>query len=90
MINEQLIYETLEKNKNVPKEALLDIIDKGAKLQGLTYDEIAAILQNDDEEVTKALFKAAGEIKNKIYGNRVVMFAPLYISNYCVNSCNRA
>ena len=87
MINEQLIYETLEKNKNVPKEALLDIIDKGAKLQGLTYDEIAAILQNDDEEVTKALFKAAGEIKNKIYGNRVVMFAPLYISNYCVNSC---
>ena len=87
MINEQLIYETLEKNKNVPKEALLSIIDKGAKLQGLTYDEIAAILQNDDEEVTKALFKAAGEIKNKIYGNRVVMFAPLYISNYCVNSC---
>ncbi|CBH20971.1 Fe-hydrogenase assembly protein [Acetoanaerobium sticklandii] len=87
MINEQLIYETLEKNKNVPKEALLNIIDKGAKLQGLTYDEIAAILQNDDEEVTKALFKAAGEIKNKIYGNRVVMFAPLYISNYCVNSC---
>ena len=87
MINEQLIYETLEKNKNVPKEALLSIIDKGSKLQGLTYDEIAAILQNDDEEVTKALFKAAGEIKNKIYGNRVVMFAPLYISNYCVNSC---
>ena len=87
MINEQLIYETLEKNKNVPKEALLNIIDKGSKLQGLTYDEIAAILQNDDEEVTKALFKAAGEIKNKIYGNRVVMFAPLYISNYCVNSC---
>ena len=87
MINEQLIYETLEKNKNVPKEALLNIIDKGSKLQGLTHDEIAAILQNDDEEVTKALFKAAGEIKNKIYGNRVVMFAPLYISNYCVNSC---
>ena len=87
MINEQFIYETLEKNKNVPKEALLNIIDKGSKLQGLTYDEIAAILQNDDEEVTKALFKAAGEIKNKIYGNRVVMFAPLYISNYCVNSC---
>ena len=87
MINEQLIYETLEKNKNVPKETLLNIIDKGSKLQGLTYDEIAAILQNDDEEVTKALFKAAGEIKNKIYGNRVVMFAPLYISNYCVNSC---
>ena len=44
MINEQLIYETLEKNKNVPKEALLNIIDKGSKLQGLTYDEIAAIL----------------------------------------------
>ncbi len=87
MINEKFINETLEKNKNVPKEVLLEIIDKATKLQGLTYDDIAAILQNDDEEVTQALFKAAGEIKNKIYGNRIVMFAPLYISNYCVNSC---
>ncbi len=87
IINEQIINDALENNKNVPKEKLLEIIERGKKLEGLSYDEIAAILQNKDEEVTKALFKAAGEIKNKIYGNRVVMFAPLYISNYCVNSC---
>ena len=87
IIDENIINTALENNKNVPKEKLLDIIERGKKLEGLSYDEIAAILQNKDEEVTKALFKAAGEIKNKIYGNRVVMFAPLYISNYCVNSC---
>ena len=87
IINEQYIYDILEENKNVPKQMLLDIIEKGSNLQGLTYEEIAALLQSEDAEVTAALFTAAGKIKQAIYGNRVVMFAPLYISNYCINTC---
>ncbi len=87
MINEELIFKALENNKNRPKSELMDIIQKGSQLKSLTYDEIAALLQNEDEEITRALFEAAGKIKNAIYGNRVVMFAPLYISNYCINSC---
>ena len=87
MINEQLIESILEDNKNKSKEDLLAIIAKAGQLKGLSYDEVAALLQSEDEEITKLLFQTAGRVKNAIYGNRVVMFAPLYISNYCINSC---
>lgn len=87
MINEQLIESILEDNKNKSKEDLLAIIAKAGQLKGLSYDEVAALLQSEDEEITKLLFQMAGRVKNAIYGNRVVMFAPLYISNYCINSC---
>lgn len=49
--------------------------------------EIACLLQIQDEEVWNRIFALAREIKQKIYGNRIVIFAPLYISNYCINSC---
>ena len=87
MINEQLIESILEDNKNKSKEDLLAIIEKAGQLKGLSYGEVAALLQSEDEEITKLLFQMAGRVKNAIYGNRVVMFAPLYISNYCINSC---
>lgn len=86
-INETLINEALEHNRNRTTAELLAIIDKASRLEGLSYDDIAALLQNEDAEVTRALFAAAGKIKHAIYGNRVVMFAPLYISNYCINTC---
>jgi 2-iminoacetate synthase len=87
IINETFINDTLEKNKNTSNNKILNSIKKATLLEGLSYDEIASILQSNDQEIDNALFKAAGEIKQKIYGNRVVMFAPLYISNYCVNNC---
>lgn len=88
IIEEAFIEEILEKNKNASEEKILSAIEKARNLKGLSYEEIAMILQSEDNEIiNKALFEAAGEIKAKIYGNRIVMFAPLYISNYCVNDC---
>lgn len=86
-INHEYIYETLKKAEaNTPAE-ITEILTKAKELKGLSHLEIAKLVQNDDPEVLKEIFKVAGEIKQKIYGNRVVIFAPLYISNFCVNNC---
>lgn len=52
-----------------------------------TIEEIAQLLQVDDMDTWNSIFKLASKIKQSIYGNRIVIFAPLYISNYCVNTC---
>ncbi len=86
-IDDKLICSLLEEGKNASREELMEILDKSRKLNGISYLEVAKLIQMQDEELEKELFKVAGEIKDKIYGNRVVIFAPLYISNYCVNNC---
>lgn len=86
-IKHDYIYDVLEQGKNASLEEVNAILEKARQLKGLTHLEIAKLIQNDSKEATELLFKVAGEIKQKIYGNRVVIFAPLYVSNYCVNSC---
>ncbi len=86
-IKEEFIYDVLEKGKNSSREEILEILNKSRNLEGLSYLEVAKLIQMEDQDLEKELFKTAGEIKDKIYGNRVVIFAPLYISNYCVNNC---
>ena len=88
-INHQEILDTLEyasghKNDKALVEALLE---KAAKYGGLTHREAAVLLECDDPELTERIFRLAKEIKQRFYGNRIVMFAPLYLSNYCVNGC---
>lgn len=88
-INHQEILDTLEyasghKNDRALVEALLE---KAAKCGGLTHREAAVLLECDDPELTERIFRLAKEIKQRFYGNRIVMFAPLYLSNYCVNGC---
>ena len=88
-INHQEILDTLEyasghKNDRALVEALLE---KAAKSDGLTHREAAVLLECDDPELTERIFQLAKEIKQRFYGNRIVMFAPLYLSNYCVNGC---
>jgi len=63
------------------------ILNKAEKMGKLSHSEVAVLLQIEDEELLERMFRIAGEIKNKIYGNRVVVFAPLYISDYCTNNC---
>lgn len=88
-INHEKILETLdyaEKHKNDP--ALMKrLLDKGRKYQGLSYKEAATLLECDDPEIIEEIFALGKEIKEHFYGNRIVMFAPLYLSNYCVNGC---
>ncbi len=88
-ISHQEIIETLEyadKNKN-NLELIQKIIDKAKQEKGLTHREASVLLACDDKEIEAEIFKLAAQIKNNYYGNRIVLFAPLYLSNYCVNSC---
>ncbi len=88
-IDDGEILETLdyaEKNKN-NKPLLTEIINKAKNCGGLDYKEATALLLCEDKEINDEIFKTAHDIKQKIYGNRIVMFAPLYLSNYCVNGC---
>jgi 2-iminoacetate synthase ThiH len=62
---------------------------KSEYVQGLTLEECATLLNIDvsNTELMDMVYDTAFAIKNRIYGNRIVLFAPLYIANYCVNSC---
>jgi len=62
-------------------------LDKAERFEGLGHREIAALLATDDPGYLKRIFEIAGEIKRRVYGNRIVMFAPLYVSDHCVNGC---
>ncbi len=63
------------------------ILNKALELKGLDLEETAALLNIEDDDNLEYLFETAGRIKDKIYGNRLVLFAPLYVSNYCSNNC---
>ena len=88
-IDDKEILESLEfakKNKN-NKELINEIIEKAKECKGLSHREAAVLLECDLEDENEKMYKLAKEIKQKFYGNRIVMFAPLYLSNYCVNGC---
>ena len=75
-----------EKNKN-NKELIEEILKKAEERKGLSHREASVLLACEDEEINKKIFKLAEQIKKDFYGNRIVLFAPLYLSNYCVNGC---
>ena len=86
-INHDFIYKILEETKNPSNEEIKEVLEKAKKRDGLSYKDIAILLQAEDENHLEEIYKLAGEIKKDIYGKRVVVFAPLYVSDYCVNNC---
>lgn len=86
-IDHEYIETVLANNKTATAEEIREILQKAKNLKGLSHDEVARLIHVEDPAILKEMYQAAGEIKQKIYGNRVVMFAPLYISNYCINNC---
>lgn len=88
-INDEEIRETLayaEKNKN--NFSLIDeILEKARTYKGLSHREAMVLLECDEPSYVEKMRSLAQEIKQRNYGNRIVMFAPLYLSNYCVNGC---
>ena len=88
-INHDEIMESLsyaEANKD--NRALIEsLIEKAKKRKGLEHREAAVLLDCTIPDLNEEIFRLANEIKNDFYGNRIVMFAPLYLSNYCVNGC---
>ena len=88
-IDHNEIMETLEwaeKNKNNEK-LIDDIIQKAREKKGLTHREALILLDCTLEDKNNEIFSLAEQIKKDFYGNRIVLFAPLYLSNYCVNGC---
>ena len=88
-INHEEILETLAyADENKDNLALIDsLIEKAKKRKGLSHREASVLLACSDEEKNQEIFKLAEQIKKDFYGNRIVMFAPLYLSNYCTNGC---
>lgn len=88
-IDDAEIRATLEYAAERKNDAeLIDkILDKARKRQGLTHREALVLLDCEIPEKNARIFELAREIKERFYGNRVVLFAPLYLSNYCVNGC---
>lgn len=86
-IKEDYINELLDKNNNPAPEEVCKIISKAKQFKGLSIEETAMLLQCEDEKLLKIIYKAAQEVKEKIYGKRLVLFAPLYLSDYCINQC---
>ena len=88
-INHEEILETLayaDENKN--NLALVESLIEKAKLRkGLSHREASVLLACDDPAMNEKIYKLAEQIKLDFYGNRIVLFAPLYLSNYCVNGC---
>ena len=88
-INHEEIEATLkyaDENKN-NRELINSIIEKAKLGKGVTHREALLLLDCELEEENEKIFKLAKEIKERFYGRRIVMFAPLYLSNYCVNGC---
>ncbi|KQC11007.1 MAG: [FeFe] hydrogenase H-cluster radical SAM maturase HydG [Smithella sp. SDB] len=86
-INDNYIENILAQAKNTDAKHIREIIDKSYELKGLSPEEVAILLQTEDNELIGEILQAAHKIKKDIYGNRLVLFAPLYIANHCTNNC---
>jgi len=86
-IDREYIETLLKDAKRADGAELSRALDKAERLDGLTHREVASLLVSDDPGILRRVFAIAGEIKRRVYGNRIVMFAPLYVSDYCVNRC---
>lgn len=88
-INHEEILDTLayadENKNNLP--LIESLIEKAAKRKGLSHREASVLLACEDKEMNEKIFRLAEQIKKDFYGNRIVLFAPLYLSNYCINGC---
>lgn len=83
------ILDTLkyaEENKS-NRELIEGLIERAEDCKGLSHREAAVLLECDQPDLNEKMYALAKRIKRKLYGNRIVMFAPLYLSNYCVNGC---
>ncbi|HOD97807.1 MAG TPA: [FeFe] hydrogenase H-cluster radical SAM maturase HydG, partial [Syntrophales bacterium] len=86
-IDDELIEQLLEATRRPTAARVREVIGKARELKGLSPQETAILLQAEDRDLVSEILQAAREIKRMIYGNRLVLFAPLYIANYCANNC---
>lgn len=87
IINEKLIIELINQTSNPSRSQIEEIISKAKEMKGLDLQDIALLLNISNKEDLELLYETAHYIKDTIYGKRLVLFAPLYVSNYCANNC---
>ena len=81
------IFQWLEKTKNPAPERVREIIRRSLDKNRLEPEEMATLINADSPELAEEIFEGARELKKRIYGNRIVLFAPLYVGNECINKC---
>ncbi len=86
-INEQKVWDILKAHQTPDKARVDEILAKAREMKGLNPTDVAVLTGISDPEMIAALFKTANHVKETIYGKRLVLFAPLYISNLCSNEC---
>ncbi|WP_428897861.1 2-iminoacetate synthase [Parelusimicrobium proximum] len=86
-IDDAKITSALSRAAQASQEQVAEVLKKSKQLQGLNLEDTAVLLSVEDEKLINEIFKAANYVKEAIYGNRIVLFAPLYISNICSNEC---
>ena len=86
-IDEGQIWSILEKTSNPQPSQVREVLAKAKELKGLTPEETGILINTTDHELIQEMFDTAFWIKNQVYGNRIVLFAPLYVSSPCVNDC---
>jgi 2-iminoacetate synthase len=86
-IPESEIWALLEETKNPDRARVMEILEKSLNKNRLEPEEVATLLNVEDPELLEDIFHAARTLKERVYGNRIVLFAPLYIGNDCVNDC---
>jgi 2-iminoacetate synthase len=87
IIDEQKIHEILEKTRKTSPDKILKILKKALMKKGLSLEDVGYLVNTNNKKLILKMFKVAGQIKREIYGERLVFFAPLYLSNFCVNDC---
>ena len=82
----QACLQYAEENKN-NRELIEAILEKAEEMKGVSHKEAIVLLDCELEDLNERIYRLAEAIKEEFYGNRIVMFAPLYLSNYCINGC---
>lgn len=86
-ISDDAIWNNIASNKNPQPEKVRSILQKSLAIETLSPDETATLLNVQDRGLWEEMFETAGAVKRKVYDNRIVTFAPLYVANLCVNNC---
>lgn len=89
-IKDKEIIESLKYGEELAesKEDVIAILEKAKQCKGLTHQEASVLLHVENQAIWEQIFQYAKEVKEHIYGKRIVLFAPLYVSNFCINNCD--
>ncbi|MEK7159350.1 MAG: [FeFe] hydrogenase H-cluster radical SAM maturase HydG, partial [Patescibacteria group bacterium] len=87
IINEERFTKIISETAKPSPEKVDFVLKKALQKKGLSLEDVGVLINIDNREALEKLFSAAGQVKQEIYGERLVLFAPLYISSYCVNDC---